>query len=70
MFFADIAKMTTGGLMGMQRAIRDRLIEEDKLPAEQQKFYGVREHWDWKAQGDEIEAELDARKVTYSRIPW
>lgn len=45
--FADITKMSTRGLMGMQRAIHDRLVEEDAQSQEQEN-YGVREFSDWK----------------------
>ena len=68
--FADISKMSTNGLMAMQRAIHDRLVEEDQLPRKQQKIYGVRELNDWRIQASEIEAELDSRGATYVKIPW
>lgn len=70
MFFADITKMSTGGLHGMQRAIYDRLMEEDGLPPATEKIYGLRLHHDWRQQADEIEAELDARGESYANIPW
>jgi len=69
-FFADITKMSTSGLKGMQRAIHDRLVEEDGLPPTQQKIYGVREFPDWKEQADEMEAELDLRSEVYTKVPW
>lgn len=69
-YFADIAKMSTRGLKGMQRSIHDRLIEEDDLPPGSSKDYDVRGTQDWRGQADEIEAELDARKESYVKIPW
>ncbi|MDK2758293.1 MAG: hypothetical protein KYX66_16325 [Blastomonas fulva] len=68
--FADITKMSTRGLKGMQRAIRDRLVEEDAQPQTQEKIYGLREFSDWKDQADEIEAELDRRNEAYTKVPW
>ena len=68
--FADITKMSAGGLKGMQRAIHDRLVEEDGQPQGQPKIYGVREYPDWREQAEQIEAELDARGETYTKIPW
>ena len=68
--FNNIAGMSENGLKGMQRAIHDRLIEEDALPAGQQKIYGVREYQDWREQADEMEAELDLRRVNYTKVPW
>lgn len=68
--FADITKMSTRGLKGMQRAIHDRLIEEDKQPQGQEKIYGLREFADWRDQADEIEAELDRRHEVYAKVPW
>lgn len=68
--FSDITKMSVGGLKGMQRAIHDRLIEEDKQPPTQPKLYGVRDFADWKDQADLIEAELGARGEIYTKIPW
>ena len=54
----------------MQRAIHDRLLEEDQLPAGTTKTYGVREHSDWREQADEMEAELDRRGESYAKVPW
>lgn len=54
----------------MHQAVRDRLEEEDNQPAGQEKIYGVREYPDWRMQADEMEAELDRRKVLYSKIAW
>lgn len=68
--FYNIKDMSTSGLKAMQRAIHDRLVEEDNQPNSMEKIYGVREHHDWKAQADEIEAELDCRSVTYTKVPW
>ncbi|MCP1271778.1 hypothetical protein [Acetobacter cerevisiae] len=68
--FSDITKMSTNGLKAMQKAIFDRLSEEDNFPPGQIKTYGVREFPDWKEQSDEIEAELDRRQEHYSKIPW
>ena len=68
--FADITKMSTPGLKGMQRAIHDRLVEEDAQPQEREKIYGVREFSDWKDQADEIEAELDRRNEGGTKVPW
>lgn len=68
--FHDITIMSDRGLVGMQRAIRDRLHEEDQLPADQERVYGVREFSDWKTQADEIEAELDRRGIEYEKVPW
>ena len=70
MFFHDITKMSAGGLRSMQRALRDRLMEEDQSPAGATKAYGVREHEDWREQADEMEAELDRRGENYAKIPW
>lgn len=70
MFFHDIEGMSTSGLRAMQRSIHDRLVEEDGLPSGAEKVYGVREHDDWRMQGDEIEAELDARGEVYTKVPW
>lgn len=68
--FYDITKMSDNGLRAMQRAIRDRLLEEDELPEGQEKVYGLRQFNDWKIQADEIETELDRRGVSYDKIPW
>jgi hypothetical protein len=68
--FADITKMSTRGLRAMQRAIHDRLIDEDKQASGQPKLYGVRDFPDWKQQADAMEAELDARGEAYSKVPW
>lgn len=69
-FFHDITKMSDNGLKGMQRAVRDRLADEDAQPAGQEKIYGVREYPDWKAQSDEMETELDRRGISYDKVPW
>ena len=68
--FNDITKMSENGLVAMQRAIRDRLLEEDELPEGHEKIYGLRQFNDWKIQADEIEAELDRRGATYDKVPW
>ncbi len=68
--FHNIAEMSTNGLKAMQRATHDRLVEEDALPAGAQKTYGVREFQDWRDQADEMEAELDRRGETYTKVPW
>jgi hypothetical protein len=68
--FADITKMSIGGLKAMQQSIRERLIEEDKQLSGQPKVYGVREFADWKEMSDQIEAELDARGESYAKVPW
>jgi len=68
--FADITAMSSKGLKAMQRAIHDRLIEEDQQPPGQEKVYGVREFSDWREQADEMEAELDRRSETYDKVPW
>lgn len=68
--FADITKMSLGGLKAMQQSIRERLIEEDKQPSGQPKVYGVREFADWKEMSDQIEAELDDRGESYAKVPW
>jgi hypothetical protein len=68
--FYDITKMSDNGLRAMQRAIRDRLLEEDELPEGQEKVYGLRQFNDWKIQADEIESELDRRGACYDKIPW
>lgn len=68
--FANIKGMSLSGLKAMQRAIHDRLIEEDAQPPGQRKVYGVREFPDWKQQADELEVELDARGETYTKVPW
>jgi hypothetical protein len=69
-FFVDITKMSTGGLRAMQRSTHDRLIEEDNQPPGEPKVYDVRALPDWREQADEMEAELDARKEVYSKVPW
>lgn len=68
--FVNISGMSLGGLKAMQRAIHDRLIEEDKQPPGQAKVYDVRGFADWKEQADEIEAELDRRSVVYIKVLW
>ena len=69
-FFADIKGMSENGLKAMQRAIFDRLKEEDALPPGQARVYGVREFPDWRAMADEMEAELDIRGAQHSKVPW
>ena len=68
--FADITKMSLGGLKAMQQSIRERLIGEDKQLSGQTKVYGVREFADWKEMSYQIEAELDARGESYAKVPW
>jgi hypothetical protein len=68
--FANIKGMSANGLKAMQRAIHDRLIEEDGQPQGQEKIYGVRQYPDWREQADEMEAELDRRGEIYTKVPW
>ena len=60
---------STSGLLMMHNGVRTALATDDALP-ESQKPYLVRKHPDWKMQADEIEAELDKRKVKYQKIKW
>ena len=69
-YYHDITQMSLGGLRGQQRSIHDLLIQEDVLAPGAEKLYGMRDHADWRAQSDEIEAELDRRGETYAKVPW
>lgn len=66
----NIPGFSTSGLRMMQDAIRKALEFDDQIPDGHAKTYGVREFADWRELGDAIEAELDRRQESYSRIPW
>lgn len=65
-----IPGFSTSGLKMMQEAIRKALEHDDGTPVGHDKTYGVREFADWRELGDGIEAELDRRQESYSKIPW
>lgn len=66
----NIPGYSTNGLKMMQEAARKALATDDALPAGQDKIYGVREFPDWREQSDKIEAELDRRGATYTKVTW
>lgn len=66
----NIPGYSTNGLKMMHEAIRNALAHDDALPSGQEKIYGVREFADWREQADKIEAELNSRGVTYTKIIW
>jgi len=40
------------------------------MPVGQDKTYGVRAFPDWKEMADKLEAQLDLRRETYTKVPW
>jgi hypothetical protein len=61
---------SSNGLKTLQDAIRKALEADDTTPTGQDKAYGVREFPDWKEMSDDLEAELDRRGETYTKVPW
>jgi hypothetical protein len=66
----NVPGFSTNGLKALQDAIRKALEADNATPAGQDKAYGVREFPDWKEMADELEAELDRRGETYTKVPW
>ena len=66
----NIKKLSTNGIKAMHQAAYDRLLEEDQLPLDAPRSYGVREHADWRLWVDELEAELTARREAFTPVPW
>lgn len=58
------------GLKMMQKGVAEALVFDDAIPAGQAKEFGVREYSDWRKHADAIEAVLDQRKVSYTKIVW
>ncbi len=50
--------------------IRIRLAEEDKLPADAIKPFGVREFSDWRRLSEQLETELNSLNHSYAKIIW
>ena len=66
----DVPGLSTSGIRLMHDAILKRLAEEDAMPADQPKEYGVREHADFKELCDRFEAELTVRNEPHQKAPW
>lgn len=66
----NIPGFSDNGLKMMQDGIRNALKEDDATPAGAAKPYGVREFSDWRVHSDQIEAELDKRAVSYTKVAW
>jgi hypothetical protein len=64
-----ITDASTNGLKLLHEAIKYALIEDDLLPVGS-KRYEVRESPDWRAQSEEIEAELIKRSEPVSFFSW
>ena len=58
----NVPGFSTNGLKALQDAIR-KALEADKT-------YGVRAFPDWKEMADKLEAQLDLRRETYTKVPW
>lgn len=65
----NIKRLSTNGLKLLHETIRGALKEDDALPAGSKK-YDVREYPDWRAQCDQIEAELTKRLEPLSPTAW
>jgi hypothetical protein len=65
-----VKNLSTNGLLMLYNPIRAALEQDDNTPKGQPKLYGVRDTADWREWADELETELDARKVSYNKIKW
>lgn len=66
----NIPGLSTAGLLKLHGAILEALQVDDNAPEGYTKMYGVRDFSDWRVMAEEIEAELDSRKVKYAKIRW
>lgn len=64
-----IPGLSNNGLKLLHETTGEALKEDDALPKGSKK-YGVREYPDWRAQSDEIEAELTKRLEAFTPIAW
>jgi len=69
MKWAYFELLPTATLLDLHAAIRTALDEDDKLPSGEKKYL-VREDPDFRQEAREIEALLDKRRQTHTRIPW
>jgi hypothetical protein len=61
-------KLSTTSLKDLHDSIRRCIDEDDAMPKDTMKRYGVREYPDWKEHLDKIEAELKNRNQTFTPI--
>lgn len=61
---------STSSLVMMHDGVLKSLGIDDRLPAEADKIYGVRENRDWRRLADAIEAELARREIVIDKICW
>jgi hypothetical protein len=66
----DISKLSDKGLLSLYNAITKALDEDDNIPEEENKKYGVRDFLDWQIWGNSLEAEIKKRDLEYTPIPW
>jgi hypothetical protein len=66
----SVSGYSTSGLLMMHDGVCQALAVDDNLPMNADKIYEVRHYQDWRRWADTLEAELDKRKVNYSKIAW
>lgn len=66
----NIPGFSNNGLKMMHEGIRNALAHDDALGGEEEKTYGVRESADWQEHANRIEAELNTRGASYTKIAW
>jgi hypothetical protein len=65
----DIPALSNDSLIDLHAAIRAALAKDDAT-TDGPKPFGVREHSDWRIWANELETELDKRRIAYAAIPW
>jgi hypothetical protein len=66
----DVGKLSDGGLKKLHEAVHHAIETDDKTPPNQDKPHGVRQFADWKQWSDELETELQKRKMSFKKVPW
>ncbi|MGA2398862.1 MAG: hypothetical protein ABSG30_12465 [Steroidobacteraceae bacterium] len=66
----DVGNFSDGGIKKLHDAVLDALDKDDKTPPNQDKPYGVRQFPDWRQWSDALEAELQKRKIPFSKVKW
>ena len=66
----NIPALTTDAIQALHSLISQCLECDDALPAGAEKHYGVRQYPDWREESNQLETELDRRKIPYTKIAW
>lgn len=63
-----VTNLNDSALIFLYDVVETALADDDQK--RHSKSYGVRQNPDWRTWADELAAEMDRRKINYTRIKW